>query len=111
LDRARSTIAATRDTEQVRAEAVAVLREVQRTAWEDMKIARERGRSTAMLLAEVRLAQQQINGLLGLAALDPDDPAMVLAQFKAVVSEVIKSEAPELAPKIAQRLLAMQEPS
>lgn len=109
LDRTRTTLAVTENTEQDRAEAVAVLREVQRTAWEDAKKARESGRSTSSLLAEVRLCQQQINGLLGLAALEAEDPVLILARFKAVVADVIRAEALDLAPKIAQRLLEQKE--
>lgn len=106
LKRTRGALAATQDTAQDRAEAIAVLREVQRTAWEDMLAARARGRSTAMLLAEVRLAQQQINALLGLQApAGPDDPALQLQQFKAILVGLIQQEAPQLAPRLAQKLL------
>jgi transposase len=43
-------------TDEERGRAVALYREVQRTAWEAVETATERGKSPAMLLAEVRQA-------------------------------------------------------
>jgi hypothetical protein len=59
-----------------------------------------------MLLSEIRQAQTRIDALLGLAPSSPDDPVAVLAQFKAVVTSLIQEEAPELAPRLAERLLS-----
>lgn len=102
LKRTRAALAITEDTAELRAEAIVVYREIQRTAWEGVERAMERGRSPAMLLAEVRMAQQRIDALLGLAPTSEDDPVQ---QFKAIVVGLIQAEAPELAPRLAQRLL------
>jgi orotate phosphoribosyltransferase-like protein len=105
VDRTRAALAINQDLAVERAEAIAVYREVQRTAWQAVEQALERGRSPAMSLAEVRLAQTRIDHLLGLAPTGPDDPLLLLAEFKAAVLTVIQAEAPELGPRIAQRLL------
>jgi hypothetical protein len=111
LRRTRAAIRLNEDTEQERVEAIAVYREVQRTAWEAAANAMKVGRSPAMLLAEVRLAQQRIDALLGLAPSGPDDPLILLATFKQVVTSTIHEQAPELAPAIAQRLLEVSNGS
>jgi hypothetical protein len=108
LKRTRAALAINEDLSADRAEAIAVYREVQRTAWEGVEQAQERGRSPAMLLAEVRQSQTRIDGLLGLPPADPDDPAQLLHRFKATVVSLIQLEAPELAPKLARRLLAAE---
>jgi transposase-like protein len=105
LKRTRAALQINQDLEQDRAEALAVLREVQRAAW----AAIDEGRTPARLLAEVRQAQQQINALLGLAPLSPDDPATQLQEFKLLVVGLIRREAPELAPVLAERLRAMND--
>lgn len=104
LKRTRAALTINEATEQDRAEAVAVYREVQRTAWECIESAMNKGRSPAMLLAEVRLAQQRIDALLGLAPAGADDPVMLLAEFKSVVVRLIHDEAPHIAPVLARRL-------
>jgi DNA-binding CsgD family transcriptional regulator len=81
LKRTRSALRINEDTELERAAAIAVYREVQRTAWEAI----ESGRSPALLLGEVRQAQQRIDTLLGLAPGGPDDPIALLGTFKATV--------------------------
>jgi transposase-like protein len=101
LKRTRAALAINQDLEQDRAEALAVYREVQRSAWEAI----ESGRTPAMLLGEIRQAQQRIDNLLGLAPADPDDPAMQLREFKSIVVGIIRREAPQLAPRLAERLL------
>jgi len=108
LKRTRAALAINEDLSADRAEAIAVYREVQRTAWEAVEKAQERGRSPAMLLAEVRQSQARIDGLLGLAPSDPDDPVQALQRFKATVVSLIQLEAPDLAPRLAQRLLVAQ---
>jgi hypothetical protein len=106
LQRTAATIAVVQDTEQARGESLAVYREVQRCAWQAVENAMKSGRSPAMLLAEVRQAQQRIDALLGVApAGDEGDTWVMLAQFKATVVNTIRSEAPEAARVIAQRLL------
>jgi hypothetical protein len=105
LKRTRAALAINEDLSADRAEAIAVYREVQRTAWEAVEKAQEKGRSPAALLGEVRQSQARIDGLLGLAPADPDDPMLLLAQFKQKVITLIHEEAPELAPRLTQRLL------
>jgi Homeodomain-like domain len=102
LKRTRAALRINEDTERDRAEAVAVYREIQRTAWEAI----ESGRSPAILLGEVRQAQQRIDNLLGLAPDVPDDPVALLNTFKSTVISLVLSEAPALAPKLAERLAA-----
>jgi IS30 family transposase len=94
LIRTRAALAVNEDTTEARADAIATLREVQRTAWEDMETARARGRSTAMLLAEVRLAQQQINGLLGLEEITINHRTEHLARVEAILTAPIPLHLP-----------------
>jgi len=103
LTRTYAAMSISHDFDQERAEAVAVYREVQRAAWEAV----EQGRTGA--LAEVRQAQTRIDSLLGLPLPGPEDPQMQLQRFKADVLAAIHAEAPEVAPRIAQRLLAMNQ--
>jgi DNA-directed RNA polymerase sigma subunit (sigma70/sigma32) len=105
LKRTSAVLAIERDVEKDRAEAITVYREVQRAAWEAI----EAGKRAAELLAEVRQSQQRIDNLLGLAVTAPDDPALLLEQFKRTVVAVIQAEAPELAPRLAQRLLEARD--
>jgi hypothetical protein len=110
VKRTRAALRINEDTEQDRAEALAVYREIQRTSWECIAKAMSTGRSPAVLLAEVRQSQQRIDALLGLAPSGPDgDPWLMLAQFKSVVVNVVQSTAPELAPVISQRLLEVTQ--
>jgi hypothetical protein len=111
LERSRAALRINSDLAPERAEAIVTYREIQRAAWEAADAVQARGRSPAMLLAEVRLAQTRIDALLGLAPPGPDDPVQELVAFKAVVVNVIQTEAPELAPRLAKRLLtAMKAP-
>lgn len=103
LVRTRAAMAISHDTDQERAEAVAVYREVQRAAWEAV----DKGRTGA--LAEVRQAQTRIDALLGLPLDGPEDPLIQLQRFKADVLAAIWAEAPDVGPRIAQRLLAMNQ--
>lgn len=105
LERTRAALTINQDVEQDRAEALAVYREIQRSAWDAI----ERGRSSAILLGEIRQAQQRIDNLLGLAPADPDDPGLQLREFKAIVVGLIRREAPQLAPKLAERLLEVAQ--
>lgn len=101
LKRTRGALQINEDTGANRAEAIAVYREIQRTAWDTI----EQGRSPAMLLAEVRMAQQRIDALLGLAPI-PDDPYLRFQELRAAILGVVVTEAPEVAQRIAQRLMA-----
>ena len=106
LDRTRAALSINTETEQDRAEALATYREIQRTAWAAVEAAEDLGQpAPARHLAEIRLTQARIDALLGLAPAGPDDPVMILAQFKATVVTLIRDEAPQLAPVLAQRLL------
>lgn len=58
-----------------------------------------------MLLAEVRQAQTRIDDLLGLALSAPD-ALSTLISFRALVIKTIGAEAPELAPRLAAKLLS-----
>jgi predicted DNA-binding protein YlxM (UPF0122 family) len=107
LKRTRAALAITQDLEQDRAEALAVYRELQRVAWESI----DAGRAPAQLLAEIRQTQQRIDSLLGLAPDGPDDPALLIQQFKTTIVQLVRAEAPELAPRLARRLRALEEGS
>lgn len=109
VGRTRAALSVNDNLEQERASAIEVYRELQRSAWEAVETATDRGRSTASLLGEVRQAQQRIDTLMGLVPLGPDDPALELAQFKAVVVDLIRTEAPALAPVLAQRMLEARD--
>jgi hypothetical protein len=109
LERTRAAIAIDTELAPERERALAVYREIQRLSFEAAEEARKRGRSPAMLYAEVRQAQARIDTLLGLAPAEPDDPFAVLAQFKAVVVNLIAAEAPDLAPVLAERLRAAND--
>lgn len=109
LDRVGSARLIDADTRAERGRALAVYREIQATAWLAVAKATEHGRSPAMLLAEIRMAQQRIDDLLGLAPSQSDDPVLMLAAFKSTVTTLILEEAPELGPRLAQRLLEMRE--
>jgi hypothetical protein len=109
LQRTQAALAINQDLERERLEAIAVYREIQRTAWEAVDGAIDQGRSPVAALAEVRQTQQRIDALLGLAPLGPEDLAADLARFKRIVRDVIAQEAPELGPRIAQRLLAASD--
>ena len=58
-------------------------------------------------LAEVRMSQQRIDALLGLPLAGPEDPLLELQRFKADVISAIHAEAPDVGPRIAQRLIAV----
>ncbi len=107
LDRMRAALTITSDVASERARAIATYREIQRSAWEAADVAQRRGRSPAMLLAEVRQAQQRIDALLGLAPSGPDDPTTLLVQLRTIVVGLIQREAPELGPRLAQKLLTI----
>lgn len=104
LDRTRAALLVNADVRQERAEAIAVYREVQRFAWEAAEKAIERGRSPIASLAEVRQAQARIDALQGLTPASPEDPELALERLKAIVVSVIRTDAPELAPRLAARL-------
>jgi len=103
LTRTHAALAISHDFDQERAEAVEVYRQIQAEAWRAV----EQGKLGA--LAEVRMAQQRIDVLLGLPLAGPEDPQVQLQRFKAGVVAAIHAEAPEVAPRIAQRLLAMNQ--
>jgi hypothetical protein len=89
--------------------ALDVYRNIQRTAWEAIRRLDEQGRNPATLLAEIRLAQSRIDALMALEPTTRDDPRMEAARFRSVVTELILSEAPELAPKLAAQLNRLAE--
>ncbi len=103
LTRTHAAMSISHDFDQERAEAVAVYRAIQGEAWRAV----EQGKLGA--LGEVRMSQQRIDVLLGLPLAGPEDPALQLARFKKDVVAAIHAEAPELAPRVAQRLLAMNQ--
>ncbi len=103
LTRTHAAMSISHDFDQERAEAVAVYRQIQGEAWRGV----EQGKLGA--LAEVRMAQQRIDALLGLPLAGPEDPLIQLQRFKADVLTAIRAEAPDLAPRLAQRLLAMNQ--
>lgn len=104
LDRMRATLAIAHDLSVERAKSIATYLEVQRAAWQAVEDAQRRGRSPALLLAEVRLCQARIDAVMGLAP-DPDAPLAQLHLFRQIVFTVIQREAPELAPRIARGLI------
>ena len=93
------------NTEQERANARAVYAETQRVAWQGVEIAMERGRSPAGLLAEIRLCQNRIDQLQGLE-LRPASALEGFEEFKFMVLEAVRSQAPELGPLAARRLFS-----
>ena len=93
------------NTEQERVHARAVYAETQRVAWQSVEIAMEHGRSPAGLLAEIRLCQTRIDQLQGLE-LRPASALDGFEEFKVLVFEAVRSQAPELGPAMAARLLA-----
>ncbi len=101
LTRTYAAMAISHDTDKERAEAVAVYREVQAEAWRAV----EQGKLGA--LAEVRMSQQRIDSLLGLPLDGAEDPQLQLQRFKTDVLAAIRAEAPDVGPRIAQRLLAI----
>ncbi len=103
LTRTHAALAIIHDFDQERAEAVAVYREVQRAAWEAV----DTGKLGA--LAEVRQCQTRIDALLGLPLDGAEDPQLQLQRFKADVLTAIRAEAPDVGPRIAQRLIAMNQ--
>lgn len=105
LTRTRAALVINEDLAQARAESVLVYQEIQRTAWQAVETALERGRSPAMLLAEVRQAQARIDGLLGLAPVGPEDAMVQHDRFKRIVIGLIRAETPELASVLAKRLI------
>lgn len=105
IERTRAARELAMNTDAERLRAVALYRELQRTAWEAADSAMERGRSPAMLLAEVRQAQARIDALLGLELEAPEAMAAFI-DFRALVLHAIQDEAPELAPALSQRLLS-----
>jgi Homeodomain-like domain len=106
LARTRSALRINQETSQDRAEAIATYRLIQREAWQAI----DAGRAPAELLGEVRLAQTRIDQLLGLAPASVGDPLLLLSEFKEVVIRVVELEAPELAPRLADRLRAAAAP-
>jgi transposase-like protein len=101
LTRTRAALAISHDTEQERGEAVEVYRQIQAEAWRAV----EQGKLGA--LAEVRMSQQRIDALLGLPLAGPEDPQLQLQRFKSEVVAAIRAEAPDVGPRIAQRLIAI----
>ena len=109
LERTRASLAVTQDLGPERARSVAMYQEIIRTAWEAVETAKEKGRSLAALLAEIRLAQTRIDQILGLQMTGPDDPAEQLERLRAAFIEAIMTEAPDAAPRVAQRLLEVSK--
>jgi hypothetical protein len=105
LNRVRSALAINEDLESARAEAVAVYRELQRSAWEKI----EEGRAPAGLLGEIRQAQSRIDTLLGLAPGSAEDERAELERFKSIVMATLAQEDPELSVRIGRRLLGGTE--
>ena len=109
LKRTRAALTINADLEIERSQAVALYREIQRTAWEGVEAVSEEGRVPVRLLAEIRQCQTRIDAFLGLAPAGPDDPTLVLAQLKQTIVHLVLTEAPQLAPVLAQRLQALSE--
>jgi len=101
LTRTRAAMSISHDFDQERAEAVAVYRQIQAEAWRAV----EQGKIA--MLAEVRQSQQRIDSLLGLPLDGAEDPQLQLQRFKTDVLAAIRAEAPDVGPRIAQRLIAI----
>jgi Helix-turn-helix domain len=102
LERIKATAGAMRPIEEELARALRVYREVQRTAWEGIASSvQERGRVSAMLLAEIRLSQQRVDQLLGLEPVRPE--VIEIRQYQGVVLDVLAQETPEARLRLAQR--------
>jgi hypothetical protein len=99
-----------RDVQLERERSLALYKEILREVWEGVETAKRSGKSPAALLAEARLTQSRIDTLLGITTAPvPEDPHVQLASFRAVVLEVVRTRAPELAPVLAGRLLEVTE--
>jgi hypothetical protein len=108
--RAAMTVANSHDLHLERERSLALYKEIMREVWEGVEAAKRSGKSPAALLAEARLTQSRIDTLLGVTSgSSPDDPHLQLASFRAVVLEVVRTRAPELAPVLAGRLLEVAE--
>jgi len=101
LVRTRAAMSISHNFDIERAEAVEVYRQIQAEAWRAV----EQGKLGA--LAEVRMSQQRIDALLGLPLAGPEDPQSQLQRFKSEVLAAIHAEAPDVGPRIAQRLIAV----
>lgn len=66
------------------------------------------GICTGVLLGEIRQSQARIDAVLGLEAVKPE--VLEIHQFQHIVASLIREEAPEIADKLAGRLLEMREP-
>lgn len=107
LGRTRSLMNVNRDLAADVDRAVSRYLDLIRLGYEAYHAARGAGRNAAPYLAEIRLCQTRLDTLLGLEPIPPDDPVLQLASFKRVVVDLIQSEAPQLAPRLAQRLLTL----
>jgi len=103
LVRTHSAMSISHNFDIERAEAVEVYRQIQAEAWRAV----EQGKLGA--LAEVRMSQQRIDALLGLPLNGPEDPQSQLQRFKSEVLAAIHAEAPDVGPRIAQRLIAINQ--
>lgn len=106
LERTRAVLAVSESLQVERARALAVLLEVQRTAWQAVEDATDHGRNPAALLREIRHAQTAINDLLGLATIESEEPERedTVEAMRAAVVAVIQTHAPELAPRLIEAL-------
>jgi hypothetical protein len=102
LTRMRAALAVSANLDEERGRALGVYRELQREAWAAAADGRKRGRGSAPYLSVVLAAQGRIDRVLGLDAGVANDEVAV---FKRTVVEVIRSEAPQVAGKLAQKFL------
>jgi Sigma-70, region 4 len=98
-----ASLALDRNIEAERERAVAMHLEVQRVAWAAAGSLMKKERSPAPLLDSIEKAQQRIEHLLCLGPAS-DDPMALLVEFKQIIVSLVLTEAPELAPRLAERL-------
>ena len=109
IDRHYKHLGIGRDVDADRERAIAIYTEVKAAAWRQIERDEERQDVRPAQLLTVLKAQERIDRLLALTPTGPDDPVMVLSQLKQTVVNLILSEAPQLAPVLAQRLQALAE--
>jgi Sigma-70, region 4 len=103
VERHYAAIALEHNIEAERERAVALHLEVQRVAWLAAGNLMKKERSPAPLLDSIEKAQQRIEHLLCLGPAS-DDPLVLLTEFKSIILNLVLTEAPELATKLAERL-------
>jgi hypothetical protein len=102
LARMRAALSVSADLDAERGRALGVYRQVMREAWAAAADSKQRGRGSAPYLSVVLAAQGRIDRVLGLDVGVANDE---IAVFKRTVVEVIRSEAPQVAGKLAQKFL------